>query len=132
MNQEFRQHEQCGLDASQDPFLDDRLRVANLPEEPQTLDVEDPVSGGKKQVKITLFRKAGEMAGARRSVSEIIKWLNYVTGNRALTLAADLFGSVNLEGGSIWGHYDPETNPSRKRVGVAVPGHPRSSRNPVP
>ena len=105
-----------GIDASQDPFLDDRLRVANLPEEPQTLDVEDPVSGGK----ITLFRKAGEMAGARRSVSEIIKWLNYVTGNRALTLAADLSGSVNLEGGSIWGHYDPETNPSGTRVKAAI------------
>ena len=49
---------------------------------------------------IALFQKAGEIASARRAVSEIIKWLNYVTDNRALTLAADLSESVNLEKGS--------------------------------
>ncbi len=108
------------IDAGKDPFLDDRLRVANLPKEPQALDVENPVSGEKKQLKIALFRKASEMAGARRGVSEIIKWLNYVTNNRALTLAADLSGSVNLEGGSIWGHYDPVSNPSGTRVKAAI------------
>ena len=108
------------IDAGKDPFLDDRLRVANLPEEPQALDVENPVSGEKRQLKIALFRKAGEMAGARRGVSEIIKWLNYVTNNRVLTLAADLSGSVNLEGGSIWGHYDPISNPSGTRVKAAI------------
>ena len=108
------------IDAGKDPFLDDRLRVANLPEEPQALDVENPVSGEKRQLKIALFRKAGEMAGARRGVSEFIKWLNYVTNNRVLTLAADLSGSVNLEGGSIWGHYDPISNPSGTRVKAAI------------
>jgi hypothetical protein len=41
---------------------------------------------------------------------EILKWLNYVTDNRVLTVAADLSESVNLEHGSP-GHYDPETNP---------------------
>ena len=50
-----------------DPFLDERLRVANLPEEPQTLTVRNPVSGAEKQLKIALFRKAGEVAGARRA-----------------------------------------------------------------
>jgi transketolase len=109
-----------GIDVKRDPFLDDRLRSCNLPEEPQTLTVKNPVSGADTQVKIALFRKAGEVAGARRGVSEIIKWLNYVTGNRALTLAADLSESVNLEHGSIWGHYDPETNPLGTRLKAAI------------
>ena len=103
-----------------DPFLDERLRVANLPEEPQTLTVRNPVSGAEKQLKIALFRKAGEVAGARRAVSEIVKWLNHVTDNRVLTLAADLSESINLEHGSIWGHYDPETNPLGTRLKAAI------------
>jgi len=82
--------------------------------------VKNSVSGAEKQVKIALFRKAGEVAGARRGVSEIVKWLNYVTENRVLTLAADLSESVNLEHGSIWGHYDPETNPLGTRVKAAI------------
>src|SRR5215475_7459316 len=108
------------IDVKHDPFLDDRLRVANLPEEPQTLTVKNAVSGAEKQVKIALFRKAGEAAGARRGISEIVKWLNYVTDNRALTLAADLSESVNLEHGSIWGHYDPEANPQGTRLKAAI------------
>ena len=44
--------------SKRDPFLDDRLRVANLPEEPQTLTVRNSVSGAEKQLKIALFRKA--------------------------------------------------------------------------
>jgi len=108
------------IDVKHDPFLDERLRPANLPEEPQTLTVKNPISGAEKQVKISLFRKAGEVAGARRGISEIVKWLNYVTNNRALTLAADLSESVNLEHGSIWGHYDPETNPLGTRLKAAI------------
>ena len=108
------------IDVKRDPFLDDRLRVANLPEEPQTLGVKNSVSGAEKQIKVALFRKYGEVAGARRAISEIIKWLNYVTGNRALTLAADLSESINLEHGSIWGHYDPETNPLGTRIKAAI------------
>ena len=108
------------IDVQRDPFLDERLRVANLPEEPQTLTVKNPLSGAEKQVKIALFRKAGEVAGARRGISEIVKWLNYVTENRALTLAADLSESVNLEHGSLWGHYDPETNPLGTRLKAAI------------
>jgi transketolase len=107
------------IDVKKDPFLDDRLRVANLPEGTQTLSVANP-GGAKKEVKVTLFRKAGETAGARRGISEIVKWLNYVTDNRALTVAADLSESVNLEHGSLWGHYDPETNPSGTRLKAAI------------
>jgi len=108
------------IDVTKDPFLDDRLRVQNLPEEPQTLNVKNSTSGTEKQVKIALFRKAGEIAGARRGISEIVKWLNYVTENRVLTVAADLSESVNLEHGSIWGHYDPETNPLGTRLKAAI------------
>jgi transketolase len=107
------------IDVKKDPFMDDRLRVANLPEDTQTLSVTNP-AGAKKDVKVALFRKAGETAGARRAISEIIKWLNYVTGNRMLTVAADLSESVNLEHGSLWGHYDPEANPSGTRLKAAI------------
>jgi transketolase len=108
------------IDVKHDPFLDDRLRVANLPVEPQTLTVRNSASGAEKQLKVALFRKAGEVAGARRGISEIVKWLNYVTDNRVLTLAADLSESVNLEHGNIWGHYDPETNPLGTRLKAAI------------
>jgi transketolase len=107
-------------DVKHDPFLDERLRVANLPEEPQTLTVRNPVSGAEKQLKVALFRKAGEVAGARRGISEIVKWINYVTDNRVVTLAADLSESINLEHGSIWGHYDPESNPMGTRLKAAI------------
>lgn len=103
-----------------DPFLDDRLRVANLPREPQKLTVTNDASGATKEVSIALYRKPGEMAGSRRAVSEIIKWLNYVTNNRMITIAADLSESINLEHGSLWGHYDPETNPRGTRLKAAI------------
>jgi len=108
------------IDVTRDPFLDDRVRVANLPEAPQELTVKNSDSGASKAVKIALFRKAGETAGARRAISEIIKWLNYVTDNRAITVAADLSESVNLEHGSIWGHYDPDSNPLGTRLKAAI------------
>ena len=71
-------------------------------------------------MQITLFRKAGEVAGTRRGISEIVKWMNYVTGNRMLTIAADLSESINLEHGSLWGHYDPEANPLGTRLKAAI------------
>ncbi len=108
------------IDVSRDPFRDDRMRVANLPEEPQTVTVKHPFTGEEKEAKITLFRKAGEVAGTRRGISEIIKWVNYVTGNRFLTVAADLSESINLEHGGFWGHYDPETNPAGTRLKAAI------------
>jgi transketolase len=103
-----------------DPFQDERLRVAHLPVEPQTVTATHPVSGATKDVKVALFRKAGEVAGTRRGISEIFKWLNYVTGNRMLTIAADLSESINLEPASLWGHYDPETNVAGTRIKAAI------------
>src|SRR6185295_9421264 len=70
------------IDAGRDPFLDDRLRVKNLPEEPQDIALKNDLSGKEKKVKIALFKKPGEAAGARRAISELLKWMNYVTGNR--------------------------------------------------
>ena len=108
------------FDIQRDPFLDERLRVANLPTEPQKVTVTNRISGAEKQVAITLFRKPGEMAGTRRAISEIIKWMNYVTDNRFFTIAADLSESINMEHGSLWGHYNPETNPLGTRLKAAI------------
>jgi transketolase len=103
-----------------DPFLDARLKVANLPAEPQKLTVKNRLSGAEKEVSITLFRKAGETMGARRAVSEIVKWMNHVTDNRFITLAADLSDSINVEHGALWGHYDAVSNPLGTRVKAAI------------
>ncbi len=103
-----------------DSFLDDRLRPGNLPQEPVKISASNHVSGASKEVSVSLFRKPGEAAGARRAISEIIKWMNYVTDNRFVTLAADLSESINVEHGSLWGHYDPETNPLGTRVKAAI------------
>src|SRR5271156_6771651 len=108
------------FDVKHDPFLDDRLRVANLPIEPQKVTLKNRISGAEKQIGIALFRKPGEVAGTRRGISEIIKWMNYVTDSRFITLAADLSESINVEHGSLWGHYDPETNPLGTRIKAAI------------
>ena len=108
------------INVGRDPFLDDRLRVKNLPEEPQKIAIKNDVSGKEKTLNIALFRKPGEAAGARRAISEILKWLNYVTDNRMLSIAADLSESVNLEHGSLWGHYDPDSNPLGTRLKAAI------------
>ncbi len=103
-----------------DPFLDDRLKVANLPAEPQAVTVTNRYTSAQKQVAISLFKKPGEVAGSRRAISEIIKWMNYVTDNRFITLAADLSESINVEHGALWGHYDPETNRLGTRIKAAI------------
>jgi transketolase len=103
-----------------DPFLDKRLKVANLPAEPQKITVSNRISGAQKEVSIALFRNPGEVLGARRAISEIIKWMNHVTDNRFITLAADLSESINVEHGALWGHYDPQTNPLGTRVKAAI------------
>lgn len=108
------------ISATSDPFLDDRLRVAALPEAPQKLSIRNAVSGAEKQVSISLFKKPGEMAGTRRAISEIIKWMNYVTDGRFFTLAADLSESINVEHGSLWGHYSPTTNPLGTRLKAPI------------
>ena len=116
----LRDNLQLRIPVTHDPFLDDRLRVVNLPVEPQKITVTNAVSKAEKEVGVTLFRKAGEVAGTRRAISEIVKWVNIVTGNRFLTMAADLSESINLEHGSVWGHYDPETNPLGTRIKAAI------------
>jgi transketolase len=108
------------ISATSDPFLDDRLRVAALPESPQKLSIRNAVSGAEKQVSISLFKKPGEIAGTRRAISEIIKWMNYVTDGRFFTLAADLSESINVEHGSFWGHYSPTTNPLGTRLKAPI------------
>ena len=108
------------FDLKTDPFQDERLCVANLPVEPQTLKVQNRLTSAQKEVPVTLFRKPGEMAGTRRAISEIIKWMNYVTDNRFFTFAADLSESINVEHGSLWGHYDPVTNPLGTRIKAAI------------
>jgi transketolase len=103
-----------------DPFLDQRLQAANLPLEPMEVTARNRLSGQEKKVAITLFQPPGKAAGARRAMSEIIKWMNYVTDNRFITLSADLSESINVEHGSIWGHYDPVSNPLGTRVKAAI------------
>jgi len=46
--------------------------------------------------------------------------MNYVTDNRFFTIAADLSESINMEHGSLWGHYNPETNPLGTRLKAAI------------
>jgi transketolase len=108
------------ISTSRDPFLDDRLRVAALPEAPQSVTVRNAISGAEKQVGITLFKRPGEVAGARRAISEIIKWMNYVTEGRFFTAAADLSESINVEHGSLWGHYSPVDNPLGTRLKAPI------------
>ena len=108
------------IDATRDAFLDDRLRVENLPLAPQTVTAKNPVSGQEKEVNIQLFEEVGETAGTRRAISEVIKWVNYVTDNRFITLAADLSDSINVEHGSLWGHYSPGANPVGTRFKAPI------------
>jgi transketolase len=116
----IKDERKLGIDNKVDPFLDERLKVASLPTEAQKLKVKNRVSGAEKEVGIALFKKPGEAAGARRAISEVIKWMNYVTDNRFVTLAADLSESINVEHGALWGHYDPETNPLGTRIKAAI------------
>ena len=108
------------IDRNIDPFLDPRLGVGNLPIEPQKVTIRNPVSGAEKEATITLFEEPGRVRGTRRGISEIIKWMNYVTGNRLITVAADLSDSINVEGGSFWGHYDPVENPAGTRLKASI------------
>ena len=108
------------VDRNTDPFLDPRLGVDNLPIEPQQVTIRNPVTGDEKVASITLFEEPGRVRGTRRGISEIIKWMNYVTDNRLITIAADLSDSINVEGGSFWGHYDPVDNPAGTRLKAVI------------
>ena len=107
------------LNVGLDPFQDDRLAPSNLPREPQT------VSSAGVESQIRLFREAGEKAGTRRAISELGKWLNYVTDNRFITIAADLSDSINVENAHFTHEYDPEENPggTRLRAGIEEAGN---------
>ena len=108
---EVRDAQPLRVDATRDPFQDERLRVANLPTETQT------VAGG---VNVSLFKKPGEVAGTRRAISEVVKWMNHVTDNRFITISADLSNSINVEKGSLTGHYDPISNRAGTRFKAAI------------
>ena len=108
------------IDRTVDPFTDSRLAVSNLPMEPQDVVSINPVTKEEKNVSIKLFEEPGNVRGTRRAISEIVKWKNYVTDNRFVMVAADLADSINVEHGSIWGHYDPITNPVGTRLKAPI------------
>jgi transketolase len=47
-------------------------------------------------------------------------WLNYVTGGRFLTMAADLSNSINVEKSHFFGHYDPVHNRGGTRLKAPI------------
>jgi len=108
------------IDTKKDPFTDPRISLANLPLKPQSVTVKNAISNEEKNVEIKLFEEPGNIKGTRRAISEIIKWMNYVTDNRFIVIAADLFDSINVEKGSMWGHYHPVDNPSATRLKAAI------------
>ncbi|MBN1980680.1 MAG: hypothetical protein JW795_04065 [Chitinivibrionales bacterium] len=107
-------------DGTCNPFNDMRLKVENLPTEPITATVVDPKTKKESVKRIELFCKPGEKKGARRAISELCKYLNYVSNNRFLTIAADLAESINIEHGHFFGHYDPVDNPAGTRLKAAI------------
>jgi transketolase len=108
------------IDNTVDPFQDKRLEVRELPAKPQTVSVTHPVSGEEQELSVALFQQPGQVAGTRRAISEVVKWLNYVTDNRFISVSADLSGSINVEAGSLTGHYDPVSNPAGTRLKAAI------------
>ncbi|HUI71271.1 MAG TPA: hypothetical protein VL354_12195, partial [Spirochaetia bacterium] len=108
------------IPAGSDPFLDERLKPENLPMEPFEAKVTNPHTGKVVTRTISLFEKPGKKLGTRRVLSEIGKWINFVTGNRLYTIAADLSHSINLEDANFLGHYDPESNPAGTRLKAGI------------
>ena len=108
------------VDRAANPFKDTRLSVKNLPVEAQNVKVTNPSSGEEKDLSIKLFEEPGNVRGTRRAISEIIKWMNYVTSNRFIVVAADLAESINVEHGAIWDTFDPVANPSGGRLKAAI------------
>ena len=108
------------VDRASNPFKDSRLSVENLPVEAQNVTVSNPAMGEEKDLSIKLFEEPGNVRGTRRAISEIIKWMNYVTENRFIVVAADLAESINVEHGAIWDTFDPVANPSGGRLKAAI------------
>ena len=108
---------QLNANPNLDPFKDERLKVSNLPLATQNIKV----NGSKENdVSIKLFEEPGNVKGTRRAISEIFKWMNYVTSNKFVIVAADLAESINVEDGSLTGHFDPVENPSGVRLKAAI------------
>ena len=108
---------QLNANPNLDPFKDERLKVSNLPLTTQNIKV----NGSKENdVSIKLFEEPGNVKGTRRAISEIFKWMNYVTSNKFVIVAADLAESINVEDGSLTGHFDPVKNPSGVRLKAAI------------
>ena len=108
------------ISSKSDPFQDPRLSPSNIPINPVNVDISNPVTKKTRQVEIKLFEKPGVKSGSRRAISESVKWINYVTENRLMLLAADLSDSINIEKGALWGPYDPVKNPSGNRLRSAI------------
>lgn len=108
------------LDTSKDPFLDERLTPEGLPTDSPEVEATDPETGKTVTSTIDLFLPAGEKRGARRAISEVGRWMNYVTEGRFLTMAADLSSSINVEKAHFFGHYDPVDNPSGTRLKAGI------------
>ena len=108
------------IDTKNDPFLDERLTPEGLPTDPTEVEVTDPHTGKKVSSTISLFLPPGEKKGGRRAISEVGRWLNYVTDGRFLTMAADLSSSINVEKSHFFGHYDPVDNPSGTRLKAPI------------
>ena len=111
---------QLRIDPMTNPFMDERLKVENLPEAKQDVVVENPHTSDQVDRQISLFLEPGQKKGPRRAVSEIGAWLNYVTNGRFMTMAADLSGSINIENANLLGHYDPVDNPYGTRLKAAI------------
>ena len=118
IGEQVRDDHPLRLDASRDPFQDERLRVANLPTEPRTVSAR--LNGQPQDVGVELFKQPGQVAGTRRAISEVVKWMNHVTDNRFVTISADLSSSINVEKGTLTGHYDPVSNPAGTRLKAAI------------
>ncbi len=108
------------IDPGRNPFQDEKLKVENLPTEPVEVTLKNPHSEEEAKQTIRLFLPAGEKRGTRRAISEIGKWLNYVSGGRFLTVAADLSDSINIEHAHFFGHYDPVRNPAGTRLKAPI------------
>ncbi len=108
------------IERSGNPFKDPRIAVRNLPVGPQNVRVANPSSGEEKDISIKLFEEPGAVRGTRRAISEIIKWMNYVTDHRFIVVAADLAESINVEHGAIWDTFDPVFNPGGGRLKAAI------------
>ena len=122
------------LDHTRDPFQDDRLRVDALPVEPQTVTTTlNGETSRRSASNCSRGRAKSPEPGGRSPKSS--SGSNHVTDNRFITVSADLSNSINVEKGSLTGHYDPRDEPGGNPLQGGDPGgrqrvHRRRSRRP--